>query len=71
MGSDAKATKVLLVDLDGTLYRSQQLFEDVRVNINGEESTHLRSPARAEPSRLRWAAPPFRVASLCEGGRSD
>ncbi len=36
MGSDGKVTKALLVDLDGTLYRSSQLFADVRVNINGE-----------------------------------
>ena len=29
-------TRVLLVDLDGTLYRSSKLFQDVRDRINGE-----------------------------------
>jgi len=34
MGSVPKTTKHLLVDLDGTLYRSAKLFDDVRKNIN-------------------------------------
>lgn len=38
MGSEAKKeVKHLLVDLDGTLYRSAQLFADVRANIEGKK----------------------------------
>ena len=34
MGSVKVTPKTLLVDLDGTLYRSAQLFEDVKDRIN-------------------------------------
>lgn len=36
MGSEGKVIKHLLVDLDGTLYRSAKLFSDVRDNIEGK-----------------------------------
>ena len=41
-----KTTKHLLVDLDGTLYRSAKLFDDVRKNINGEDVSVDRTRAR-------------------------
>ena len=59
MGSVPKTTKHLLVDLDGTLYRSAKLFDDVRKNINGEivsldlarEYTNARGLCRAFANR--------------------
>ena len=37
MGSTPQVKpRALLVDLDGTLYRSAKLFDDVRERINGE-----------------------------------
>jgi FMN phosphatase YigB (HAD superfamily) len=55
MGSEGKVIKHLLVDLDGTLYRSAKLFSDVRDNIEEYLKTHLgvkAEDAREEGARL-------------------
>lgn len=72
MGSVPKTTKHLLVDLDGTLYRSAKLFDDVRKNINGEkisadlasEYTNARGLCRAFREKRKSLTPLFRILFL-------
>ena len=68
MGSEPKVIKHLLVDLDGTLYRSAKLFDDVRENIEGESILssfeHSRSPSSCVALKREPSTPPFAISNV-------